>query len=79
MATPEKFPLKLNPRFTEKFLHDIPKVDLHVHLDGSLRSSFQLCLLIFRVSTIIELAKLHNVALPFYTEVSLVWSRFLID
>jgi hypothetical protein len=26
-----------NTRFDDKFLHEIPKVDLHLHLDGSLR------------------------------------------
>ncbi len=39
------------------FLTDIPKTDLHVHLDGSLR-----------VSTLIELAKAGNIKLPSYTE-----------
>ena len=41
----------------ENFLREIPKTDLHVHLDGSLR-----------LSTLIELAKQKNVALPSYTE-----------
>jgi len=40
-----------------EFLVRIPKTDLHVHLDGSLR-----------VSTLIELAKNGNVELPSYTE-----------
>ncbi len=35
----------------------LPKTDLHVHLDGSLR-----------LSTLIELAKTYNVELPSYTE-----------
>ena len=33
-------------QITEAFLHDIPKTDLHVHLDGSLR-----------IETLIELAR----------------------
>ena len=40
-----------------EFLTRIPKTDLHVHLDGSLR-----------VSTLIELAKAGNIELPSYTE-----------
>ncbi len=39
------------------FLRAIPKTDLHVHLDGSIR-----------ISTLIELAKEQNVPLPSYTE-----------
>ena len=39
------------------FLRRIPKADLHVHLDGSLR-----------LSTLIDLAKKHGVELPAYTE-----------
>ncbi len=39
------------------FLKDIPKTDLHVHLDGSLR-----------LSTLIDLAKKENIYLPDYTE-----------
>lgn len=42
---------------THEFLMRIPKTDLHVHLDGSLR-----------LSTIIELAKKHKIKLPSYTE-----------
>ena len=41
----------------ENFLREIPKTDLHVHLDGSLR-----------LSTLIDLAKEKNVTLPSYTE-----------
>lgn len=43
--------------FPEAFLAAIPKTDLHVHLDGSLR-----------VSTMIELAQEHGIELPAYTE-----------
>ena len=42
---------------TDSFLKEIPKNDLHLHLDGSLR-----------LSTLIELAKKYNVDLPFFTE-----------
>ncbi len=44
-------------RVPAEFLKRIPKADLHVHLDGSLR-----------LSTLIELAKKEGVALPDYTE-----------
>lgn len=40
---------------TDAFLHAMPKTDLHVHLDGSLR-----------VETLIELARERNIALPSY-------------
>jgi len=43
--------------FPKEFLLKIPKTDLHLHLDGSLR-----------LSTLIELAKKEHVALPSYTE-----------
>ena len=43
--------------FPKEFLFKIPKSDLHLHLDGSLR-----------LSTLIELAKKEKVALPAYTE-----------
>jgi len=43
-------------KFTDAFLSEIPKTDLHMHLDGSMR-----------ISTIIELAKKNNVELPDYT------------
>ncbi|RME53097.1 MAG: adenosine deaminase family protein [Deltaproteobacteria bacterium] len=46
--------------FPEAFLQRLPKTDLHVHLDGSLR-----------LSTLIELAREYNVALPSYTEAGL--------
>ena len=42
---------------TEEFVKALPKTDLHVHLDGSLR-----------ISTLIELAREYNVDLPSYTE-----------
>ncbi len=45
---------------TSEFLRAIPKTDLHVHLDGSLR-----------LPTLIELAKAQNVKLPSYTEAGL--------
>ncbi len=46
--------------FTEKFLKEIPKSDLHLHLDGSLR-----------LATLIELAKKDQVQLPSYTQAGL--------
>ena len=47
------------PSFTlpEAFVRAIPKTDLHVHLDGSLR-----------IDTLIDLARQRNVALPAFTE-----------
>jgi len=42
---------------TTAFLSELPKTDLHVHLDGSLR-----------IPTLIELARQHRVELPSYTE-----------
>jgi adenosine deaminase len=42
---------------TREFIEKLPKTDLHVHLDGSLR-----------VSTIFDLAKKQNVKLPVETE-----------
>ena len=42
---------------TTAFLAEVPKTDLHVHLDGSLR-----------LGTLIELARLHKVEMPSYTE-----------
>jgi len=44
-------------KITSEFIRDIPKTDLHVHLDGSIR-----------IPTLIELAKENNVPLPSYTE-----------
>lgn len=43
--------------YSEEFIKKIPKTDLHVHLDGSLR-----------IPTLIDLAKKHKVELPSYTE-----------
>lgn len=42
---------------SEKFIKSLPKTDLHVHLDGSLR-----------IGTLIELAQEYRVELPSYTE-----------
>ncbi len=47
----------MNTKITSEFIRAIPKSDLHVHLDGSLR-----------ISTLIELAKSHNVDIPSYEE-----------
>jgi adenosine deaminase len=44
-------------RYSDEFIRAIPKTDLHVHLDGSLR-----------LSTLISLAKEKRVVLPSYTE-----------
>jgi adenosine deaminase len=52
-------------RYTRDFLLAIPKSDLHLHLDGSLR-----------LSTLIELAKCQNVTLPSYTEDGLMQEVF---
>ena len=46
--------------FTGDFLKKLPKSDLHLHLDGSMR-----------LSTLIEMAKARNVTLPSYTEAGL--------
>lgn len=42
---------------TSEFIRAIPKTDLHVHLDGSIR-----------IPTLVELAQEHRVPLPSYTE-----------
>ncbi|MGD9781378.1 MAG: adenosine deaminase [Kiritimatiellia bacterium] len=47
-------------KITREFLEKIPKTDLHLHLDGSLR-----------ISTLIELAKAAKVSLPSETEAGL--------
>lgn len=44
-------------KISREFIERIPKTDLHLHLDGSLR-----------INTLIELAKQENVKLPSYTE-----------
>lgn len=52
-------------QFPQEFLDRIPKNDLHVHLDGSLR-----------LSTLIELARKNGVELPAYTEAGLLETVF---
>jgi len=47
-------------KYNREFLEKIPKTDLHLHLDGSLR-----------LSTLIELAQENGVVLPAYDEVGL--------
>jgi len=44
-------------KITREFIEKIPKTDLHLHLDGSLR-----------LTTLIELAKENDIQLPAYTE-----------
>lgn len=44
-------------RITESFIRAVPKTDLHVHLDGSLR-----------LASLIEMARGRGVALPSFTE-----------
>ncbi len=44
-------------RYPDAFIRDIPKSDLHVHLDGSLR-----------LSSLVEMASKGNTRLPSYTE-----------
>lgn len=46
-----------NPPIPPEFIHAMPKTDIHVHLDGSVR-----------IATVIELAKAHNIELPAYSE-----------
>ncbi|MFH1829656.1 MAG: adenosine deaminase family protein [Pseudomonadota bacterium] len=43
--------------FSDEFLKDIPKTDLHTHLDGGIR-----------LSTLIDIAKEQKITLPSYTE-----------
>lgn len=50
----------MRSRISSEFIRRIPKTDLHVHLDGSLR-----------IPTLIELAKAENVTLPSYEEAGL--------
>ncbi|MDF7824043.1 adenosine deaminase family protein [Pontiellaceae bacterium B12227] len=47
-------------KITEQFIRKIPKTDLHLHLDGSLR-----------LSSLIEMAKAEKVKLPSYEEAGL--------
>ncbi|MDA8409845.1 MAG: adenosine deaminase family protein [Treponema sp.] len=44
-------------RYPDAFIREIPKTDLHVHLDGSLR-----------LSSLIEMARQGGIALPSYSE-----------
>lgn len=44
-------------KYTDAFIHEMPKSDLHLHLDGSLR-----------IPTLIEMAKKGNIKMPSYTE-----------
>lgn len=44
-------------KYTEDFIREMPKSDLHLHLDGSLR-----------IPTLIEMAKKANIKMPSYTE-----------
>jgi len=48
------------PKITEQFIRKIPKTDLHLHLDGSLR-----------LPTLIELARNGDIKLPSYEEAGL--------
>lgn len=50
----------MSARITEEFVRRIPKTELHVHLDGSLR-----------IPTLIEMAKAGKVKLPSYSEAGL--------
>src|SRR5277367_4111306 len=58
-ALPSKRPeiLPMNETISPAFVRAIPKTDLHLHLDGSLR-----------IPTLIELAKEHRVKLTSYSE-----------
>ena len=44
-------------KYSEAFIKEMPKSDLHLHLDGSLR-----------IPTLIEMAKKGNIKMPSYTE-----------
>lgn len=44
-------------KYTPAFIQEMPKSDLHLHLDGSLR-----------IPTLIEMAKKNNIKMPSYTE-----------
>ena len=43
--------------YSDEFIKNMPKTDLHLHLDGSIR-----------LDTLIELAQKDNIKLPSYTE-----------
>src|SRR6478735_961796 len=53
------------PKIPEAFLKAVPKTDLHVHLDGSIR-----------LGTLVELAREQKVELPSYTESGLLDTVF---
>jgi adenosine deaminase len=53
------------PKISEEFLKAVPKTDLHVHLDGSIR-----------LGTLVDLAREYNVELPSYTEAGLLDTVF---
>ncbi|RLB57082.1 MAG: adenosine deaminase family protein [Deltaproteobacteria bacterium] len=55
----------MSTHFPREFLERIPKTDLHVHLDGSLR-----------IPTLIELARESGVELPSYSEEGLLETVF---
>jgi adenosine deaminase len=44
-------------KYSDAFIHEMPKSDLHLHLDGSLR-----------IPTLIEMAKKGSIKMPSYTE-----------
>ena len=50
-------PIPGSDEVSEAFVRELPKTDLHVHLDGSVR-----------IATLIDLAREYNVKLPSYTE-----------
>ena len=52
-------------KISREFLQALPKADLHVHLDGSVRPS-----------TLIELARDYGITLPSYTEEGLYQEVF---
>jgi adenosine deaminase len=58
----------MNASITREFIRRLPKTDLHVHLDGSIR-----------IPTLIELAKESRVDLPSYTEEGLRETVFKDD
>ncbi len=47
----------MSQEITEAFVAELPKTDLHVHLDGSIR-----------ITTLIDLAREYGIKLPSYTE-----------